>query len=499
MQKRQILINAIMSVLQVIVTAGVLFTLYRFLLITIGVEQLGIWSIVLATTSVANITNLGLSGSVVKFVAKYLARGEEKTVAYVIQTSAISIGILIGSSLLIAYYFANWLLALIVPVANLKEAFSILPYALLSLWITVNAGIFQAGLDGYQRVDLRNMVLIAGSLLYLVLCFVLVPIYGLMGLAYSYVSQSCVVLIGSWLMLKFHLPMLPVIPYQWNVKLFKEMIGYGINFQITSISQMLYDPITKGLLTKFGGLAMTGFYEMASRMILQLRALIVTANQVLVPTIADLQEKNPEIIQKVYKNSYRLLLYFAFPIFSAIIAFTPIISQVWIGHYENIFVLFSTLLAIGWVLNTLNVPAYFANLGIGELRWNTISHVMIGVLNLGLGFMLGNIYGGTGVVVGWIFSLVIGSLLIPITYHSRYRIPIGELLPKEDIGIGFASIVGASISLLLYYQLSNKLILPSLTIAIIIAIVFSSILVIPVWRHPMRKRSMGWITHEFLR
>lgn len=497
MQNRQVLINAIMSVAQVIVVAGVLFILYRFLLNTIGIEQLGVWSVVLATTSFASIANLGLSASVVKFVAKYLARGEEETVAGVIQTSAISIGIVIGLVLLMAYPFANWLLSLIIPVANIKEALSILPYALLSLWIMVIASVFQAGLDGYQRIDLRSILLMASALIHLILCFMLVPTYRLMGLAYAQVVQTCLVLIGSWLMLKRHLLLLPVIPYQWNRKLFREMVGYGLNFQVISISQMLYDPITKVLLTKFGGLAMTGFYEMASRMILQLRALLVNANQVLVPTIADLQEKSQGIIQKVYKDSYRLLLYIALPLFSAIIAFTPLISQVWIGHYENIFVRFSTLLAIGWFLNTLTAPAYFANLGIGELRWNTIGHVIIAVSNFGLGWLLGSIYGGTAVVVAWVFSLIIGSIIIPVSYHYRHKIPIIKLLPKENINIGLASIVALSVSLLSYYNLNDKLVL-SATAAVLVLVFFVT-MGIPIWFHPMRKHMMRWVTDELLK
>ncbi len=64
MQKRQILINALMSIVQIIIISVVLFILYKFLLKTIGVEQLGIWSLVLATTSVSQIANFGLSGSV---------------------------------------------------------------------------------------------------------------------------------------------------------------------------------------------------------------------------------------------------------------------------------------------------------------------------------------------------------------------------------------------------------------------------------------------------
>jgi O-antigen/teichoic acid export membrane protein len=494
MQKRRILINAIMSVSQIVVISGVLFILYKFLLKTIGVEQLGVWSVVLATTSVANIAQLGLSASVVKFVAKYLARGEKEGVAGVIQTSAISIGILIGLVLLIAYPFGNWVLNLVVPTGNSKEAVSILPYALLSLWIMVIATVFQAALDGCQRIDLRSTLLMGGTLFHLVLCFVLVPSYGLMGLAYARVAQSGIVLIANWIIIRRLFSLLPVIPYQWDRKLFREMIGYGLNFQIISISQMLYDPITKALLTKFGGLAMTGFYEMASRMILQLRALLISANQVLVPTIAELQEKDQEIIQKVYKDSYRLLLYISLSFFFVIIVFIPIISQIWIGQFENTFILFAILLAGGWFLNTLTAPAYFANLGRGELRWNTIGHVMIAVLNLVLGWLLGSVYGGIAVVVAWIFSLIAGSVIILVAYHHRHKIPISELFPKENIGLGLASIGGLFISLVLYQLLKNNLSL--LVISSIVILVFFAIIGVPIWLHPMQKRLKGWIIKE---
>jgi O-antigen/teichoic acid export membrane protein len=114
-QKRLILTNAIFSVAQVLVIGGTLFFLYRFLIGTIGIERVGIWSLVLATTSVANIANLGLSGSIVKFVARYNAQNDHKTVSDAIQTASVSIAVVIALILVIAYPFADWVLSLVVP------------------------------------------------------------------------------------------------------------------------------------------------------------------------------------------------------------------------------------------------------------------------------------------------------------------------------------------------------------------------------------------------
>ena len=49
---------------------------------------------------------------------------------------------------------------------------------------------------------------------------------------------------------------------------------------------------------------MTGLYEMAARAVITLREVIVQANQVLVPTISRLKERDPASIPAVYRESY---------------------------------------------------------------------------------------------------------------------------------------------------------------------------------------------------
>jgi O-antigen/teichoic acid export membrane protein len=494
MQKQRIIINAITSVIQVIVIAVVLFLLYRFLLDTIGIEQLGVWSIVIATTSVAQIVNFGLSGSVVKFVAKYVAREEALNVSGVIQTASISITVFIGIILLFAYPIFFWLLGVIIPDDSLHLALSILPFALFAFWIMMITSIFQGGLDGYHRIDFRNFLLMGGALLNLILCYILAPKYGLVGVAYARVIQVLTILVCSWLLLKKCLPTLPLFPFNWNRSIFKEIIGYGMNFQIISISVMLCDPVTKALLSKFGGLSMVGYYEMANRMVGQFRALVVSANQVLVPAIADLKEKTPEKIKSVYQTSYQLLFYLSAPLYSLIIVSLPIISVLWIGHYESVFILFGILLSVGWFLNTLAGPAYFSDLGTGKLRWNVVGHITMALLNVLLGFILGIFFDGFGVVIAWVFSLTLGSSFIYISYHLRNKIPLMELIPNTSRIFVVVCIAG----ILLAFNLAPKPIdiIDSFSQNVIIIILFSVIIFFPFWLHPMRKRLQSWIISE---
>jgi len=485
--------NAVMSVIKTGVTTGGLFILYRFLLDTIGVKQLGIWSLVLATTSVTQIASFGLSGSVVKFVAKYIARGEKENASKVVQTATISVAVFVGFILLIGYPFFRILLRFLVPSKFLPLTLSILPYAILSLWLMVITGILQSGIDGCHRIDLESVLGMIGVILHLVFCFLLVPMYGLKGVAYARVLDNFLILFASWFLLRRYLPLPLFLPYKWNKSFFKEIIGYGLNFQLISFTSMFYDPVTKALLSKFGGLSMVGYYGMANKIIQHLRAFLPSATYSLVPTVAELKEKTPQKIKFIYLSSYRLLFYIALPLYSWVILCAPFISKLWIGYYQPTFVFFTILLAIGWFMNILNVPAYFVYLGIGELRWNVISHISTAVLNTGLGFVLGKLYGGFGVVTGWILSLILGSSIVYLSYHIKYKIPFIELLPYKSRMIGLVCILSILFEFLIITHCKINYFINAILLNIVNPVVFSVIVLIFLWFHPMRRRVLVWI------
>jgi O-antigen/teichoic acid export membrane protein len=490
MQKRRIFINAFMSVLQIILVGGVLFFLYKFLLKTIGVEQFGIWSLVLSTTSVIQAANLGLSGSVVKFVAKYVARNELDKVSGVIQTTAISLAVVIGVLLIAGYPLLKIILRYIVPQNSIQLALAILPYAMVSIWLSVITDVFQSGIDGFQKIYIRNILLITGSVFYAILCFLTAPRYGLFGLAYSQIINRVTLSIASWFLLRRILPILPIIPIQWNKTVFKETINYGVNLQAISIAGLFFTPVTKALLSKFGTLSMVGYYEMSLTMILQLRELVLSANRVLVPAIADLQEKNQEKIRYIYLTNYNLLFYLVLPIFTLLIISAPFISQIWIGHYEKQFITFTILLSAGYFLNTLCAPSAISYLGIGVLRWVVVGNLSVALLNFLFGIISGVLFGGYGVIVGWILSSLIGNVIILLSYHKKYKIPYKSLIPKESRVLLFLCIF--MIIFVLPIQLSLQS-FNNFNTNLCIIVLSLLILTIPFYLHPMRKQLVEWL------
>jgi len=157
----------------------------------------------------------------------------------------------------------------------------------------------------------------------------------------------------------------------------------------------------------------------------------MSATQALVPAVAELHETAPEKVRDVYLKAYRMVFFATIPLYAAILIALPLVSQLWINHLENQFMIFGAILAVGWGVNTLIGPAYFVNLGTGHLKWNSISHVLMAILNVLLGLLLGSRFGGLGVVIAAMVALVFASWFVIIALHKQYKIPFSLLLPSE--------------------------------------------------------------------
>ena len=425
--------NVISSVFQVVFVGIMYLILYKYLLKTLGVEQLGIWSIILATTSIANLANFGITSGIVKFISEYNAKLKSDKIPKLVFTSFISIICFFLVVICLIYVFSTAFLGFIIDSKHIKTAIEVLPYSLLCLFINSIGGVFTSTLDGFQKNYIRNFIVLFSTALLLIASYFLVPIYHLKGVAIAQVLQASILLIASYILIIKEFKLNIFNQWNWDKEIFKELINFGLKFQIISITQMLYEPITKGLISKFGGLALLGYYEMASRLINQLRALIVNANQVMIPVVTHTSNTNKNQLNELYNKTISLTFFVTVFLIAAILVFTPVISILWIGFIENNFIFSMKLLSISMLINIMIGPAYFSCIGEGKLNIPLISHSIMGLLNFTLGVLLGNLYGGKGVIVAWSISLIIGSLYLIIGYQKTRNIKFNTLFSKYNI------------------------------------------------------------------
>lgn len=493
--------NVSLSLFQTLFSIFALFFSYRYIVDQLGVDQLGLWALFISIVTLSRIAELGLPGSVVKYVSSALAKNQTEKACSIIETVTISVTVLVSTLSLIAYYPATLLVSHILEDEYTQSTPELLALAFITTGLTAIASVNKASLDGCQRYDLSTFAVIISTLLFILGIIILVPLYALKGLAYAYILQGISLIILTRLLLKHAINALPILPYKFSFTTFKELRSYGLKFQLISICTMLLDPLTKGMLGKFGDMGMVGYYELANKFITQMRSLLVAMNQVLIPKVSESKAKGSLDIATVYTKNYQLLSFTAVYFFTALLCMVPSIEIIWLNDQSLLFELFSIITVCAYFINTLSIPAYMINSGTGDLKPNVISHVLMALVNLIMGIVLGNYLGGKGVVLAWALAIILGSIPIILPFHRRNKISLILLVPIEHtIGL-FLGLIGAMVLWLLhFYPLISKMTFHfsdiigrdivlnenTLTFCSTFFIIFLFIL-IPMWKNPTRK------------
>lgn len=485
--------NAASNVIQMLVGSLLLFALYRYINEALGVAQLGVWSVVVASVSVSRLTDFGLSAGVTRFVARDQGRDDQSAALTVIDTATIALAVVVGAFLPVFYWLVGIALPHFFQGEHLGQARGILPFALASLWLSIVASVFQGGLEGCQRMGLRTALMLTSQLLLLLLSIWWVPRYGLTGLAYAQVAQGIWLLFGGRLVLQSVMPGIRWFRWRWRSAVLREMLGYGANLQASTLFILLFDPAAKALMARFGGPSAAGYFEMANQVVLRVRSLIVAANQAVVPHVAGWVDPDASEIAAFHRQNIRMLVLVTLPLMGLLATAGPFASWVLAGRYQPEFALNLVVLSLAWGCNVLGSPAYFINQGTGHVGTNTLAHAITGGTSTALGLLLGWRFGAVGVLVGYAAGLMAGTAWLLRAFRRRYGASLqGVPGLREHVWLFLASLLAAAWSgcMLLHPELAR------LDIAAVGLVVASIMMCGVIWSHGVRKevqRRVAWL------
>jgi O-antigen/teichoic acid export membrane protein len=204
----------------------------------------------------------------------------------------------------------------------------------------------------------------------------------------------------------------------------------------------------------------------------------------------------------MYLSSYRLIFYLAVPGFSLLAISAPLVSELWVGYYEPVFVSAVIMLCIGWLINILGVPAYYSGMGTGHMKDNVIAPVTVAVTNIIAILVVGRLLDGMGVVVARVFAMILGAMLLMYLYHKRNSVALNEAIPESSRLLALLCVIGVTMSYLLWQWLPGLQVLVAplgpLSVSLVhgivnvIMILFFVLLVgNPMWNHPVRRQLSG--------
>lgn len=362
--------------------------------------------------------DFGFAGSIVKFVSSNIVIDKHEKVIDIIKTSFTSVAAILGLLLLILYPIISHALPFFIDKEYIVDAMNLLPYSIVSVWLSVLGILTIFVFDGINRVDIRSIFLVVFNLIFFILSILYVNFYGFIGLGYAQLTQAAIQLIVAWLLVRKYIKIDSFFPFSWDKKLFKEMFSYSMHLQISSIMAMMLEPISKLLLGHFGSLSSVGYFEMANRLVMQIRNIVVNANQALVPMLSKAHALQ-EDLKSHYIKTIKILFLVSFFGYSFVALLVPFISKIWVGMHEIEFINFSYIVLFSLAINTISAAAYFTNMGTGDVRYNTYHQIIMAVSNLLFGTILGYFFQSYGVVISYGLSMVIGSLWLIFNFHIR--------------------------------------------------------------------------------
>lgn len=447
--------NSLLAALEMIVNGLALFFIYRNVVQVLGVSMLGVWSLVLATTAFGRAADVGISAGLARFVARALGEDSPKDAILYMRTGFIAIALFMGFVAL-ALWYPLWLsLGIALEGEELELARALLPWAILSFWLLNLKSVLDASLLGIHRADLRSVSSISGMAFQLAASLALVGSFGLYGLAWAQAGQFLLAFLMALVFLSMNIKMAQAsqgegsVWFSWS-KL-KEMAGFGIKLQIGTIANLLFEPAVKVVLGAVAGTAVLGIFEMAYRMAYQVRNVAIVAIQTTVPAFADLQARGSDELLKLFSKTCRNASIAAAVLMPALALGSPLVSWLWLGEVNQLFIYISALMSIMWGFAIVCAPAFFLGVATGRIAPNIIGQILPGLLAPTLVYILGTSIGAVVAICGVLIGKVPGVLLPAIFTRPNNSLHHGVLFERSSLAsIAFILLICGGV--LLYAQ-----------------------------------------------
>lgn len=425
--------NAIWNIAEVLAGSLMLFVLYKAILHYLGVGAMGVWSLVVSATAVGRVADIGMSSGLGRYVALSAARGDpsERALVYV-ETALITNGALylvLGT----AIYWPAWhALAWATSGTALEQARDLLPFAIVAFATQNLSTVTNAALTGQHRSGLKSQLSLITLSVQCVMALALVRGFGLAGLAVAQITQYILLAIAGWFLVAKGLNAKPSLrlPSRVDRDSLRDLTGFGLKMQGLTLAGFLFEPATKFVLSGTLGVSALGIYELVSRGVLQVRAVILAPSQNLTPSFTAALHRDASELRPLYDRATALLTTLGGLAMAALALGSPVISLIWLERVDMTFVTLSFIVAGGWWCNIVAVPGYYLGIASGVLRWNIIGAGITAVMSPMLAAALAGRLGIPGAVTGLMTGVAAGALLTATMNARRSQL---DILPRVSL------------------------------------------------------------------
>jgi O-antigen/teichoic acid export membrane protein len=419
----KIIRNVLFGGLRYLLVLPVPFIVTPIILHKIGAVGYGTWAVFLAINGLTSLADLGLVGTVSKFVAEYFAREDFPSLSRLL-SSGLALFLGIDTAICISGWLASPLLAgrlfhgSSVPASELTF---LLRCFLLVVAANVLTQLFASVTTGLQRLDLTNMMSAANTLMNALFgVSLLLRGRGLAGLVFGYVGSSFVTIAIYTILVHRLLPKVGFNPLRFDSSETRKMFGYSFRLYFTQAAVVVHNQVEKLFLALLAGVTAVGWYDIASDIATKVRGSIGFILAPVLPAASELDALGDESrLKELYFRTHKYLALLGVPLICYTAVIAPRFVELWIGPSMRIVALPMSVLLVMNYVNLMTGPGFLVLAGRGDLKPGMQSAMLGIAVNVVASFGLIYVWGFSGAVLGTSASLMITTIYFVSIFHRR--------------------------------------------------------------------------------
>ena len=380
--------NKFANIVQIIITSIVTFLSFRILLSSITISYFGTVTMVLTLANLERILELGIGTSLIKNTAEKNTLDQKIYLSELIESAMISTFLLLLTGSLFIFGLAPNYLKWFVDPSQHGDILKFLPYGLLTAGLSIMSTLTAGVLDGLQLMVARAKIAIVSNLLSLILVYILIPRFGIIGYFVAQMAQWFFYLSITFLLVRRYFPLIPLIPHKLRLPIIRPLYSYGSHIQYAHTTSLIIDIATKSLLSKYSSLALVGLFDLAQRIMLQIRNILLAANQAMIPRLIELSIKNIYLFDVFFQSQVKNNFKHSLILFTILSIWAVPISFFFLSALDMNFIIMYHLLLVTWTVNMCSLPYYFLNQALDYQSNNTKAFTLAFGLTLLFAFPL---------------------------------------------------------------------------------------------------------------
>ncbi len=425
----KIIRNVMFGGLRYVFIVPIPFVMTPVILHKIGVAGYGTWAVFLAINGLTSLADLGLVGTLSKFVAEYYARRDFPALARLLN-SALGLFLLLDFVISTALWGASPLLVGTLfrgSALPSTELVVLLRCFLIVIAANILTQLFASVTTGLQRLDLTNMISAANVLLSAFFGgLLLLRGWGLRGLVYGYIGSGILTVTTYLIIVRGLLPLISLNPLRFDRTEARKMFDFSLRLYVTQAAVAVHNGVEKVFLAMLSGVGPVGWYDIASDIALKVRGGIGLILSPVLPAASELNALGDETrMRELYYRTHKYLALFGVPIVCYVAAVSNRFVELWIGPDLKIIALPLSVLVVVNFFNLATGPGFLIFAGSGYMRPGIQSAILGVVLNVVLSLGLIYKFGFAGAVLGTASSLILagGSSCRCFTVAPGIRFP----------------------------------------------------------------------------